>query len=154
MESYRKKLKFQNLFYLIGTLIALALIVLVNVYLPRAGYVLPSAEARWRGFWNGFISGVSSAFVMLALLGLVKNLQALRDSEKLRAMYIKEHDERTMEIWKRSAANAYWFQTMGILLAAVVAGYFSPIAFLCIAGCLIYMCVVRLILKVYYSKKL
>lgn len=154
MESYRKKLKFQNLFYLIGTLIALALIVLVNVYLPRAGYVLPSAEARWRGFWNGFISGVSSAFVMLALLGLVKNLQALRDNEKLRAMYIKEHDERTMEIWKRSAANAYWFQTMGILLAAVVAGYFSPIAFLCIAGCLIYMCVVRLILKVYYSKKL
>lgn len=154
MESYRKKLKLQNLFYLIGALIALGLIVLVNVYLPQAGYVLPGAEARWRSFWNGFISGVSTAFVMLALLGLAKNRQALRNDEKLRAMYIKEHDERIMEIWKQSAANSYWFNTMGMLLAAVVAGYFSPIAFLCIVGCLIYTCIVRLILKVYYRKKL
>lgn len=154
MEAYRKKLKIHNLFYLLGAIIALALIVLVNVYLPRVGYVLPSADARWRGFWNGFISGVSGAFVILALLGLVQNIRALRDEAKLRAMYIKEHDERTLEIWKRSAASSYWFESMGMLLAAVVAGYFSPIAFLCIAGCLIYMCVVRLILKLYYAKKL
>lgn len=154
MESYRRKLKIQNIFSLAGMVIALALIVLVNVYLPRAGYVLPSADARWRGFWNGFISGVSSAFILLTLMGLVKNIQALRDEKKLRAMYIKEHDERTREIWYRSAANAYWFEAMGMLLAAVVAGYFSPIAFLCIAGCLIYICVIRLVLKAYYSKKL
>ncbi len=154
METYRNKLKIQNLFNVFGILIALALIIFVNVYLPQAGYVLPSSEARWRGFWNGFISGVSSAFVMLALLGLVQNIRALHNEEKLRAMYIKEHDERTLEIWKRSGANAYWFDTMGMLLAAVVAGYFSPVAFLCILGCLLYMCLIRLALKVYYGKKL
>lgn len=154
MESYRKKLKIENIFSLIGIVIALALTLMVNVYLPRAGYVLPNTEARWRGFWYSFLSGVSCAFIMLSLMGLVKNIRALRDEKKLRAMYIKAHDERTLEIWKQSAVNSYWFYTMGLLLAAVVAGYFSHIAFFCILGCLVYFCLLRMILKLYYTKKL
>lgn len=150
MERYKKQLKIETIFSLIVCAVAAALVVLSATQI-----IQPLAEGTiWQDFWNGFISGVSAAVAALSLLGIIKNIRALRDEKKLRARYIKAHDERTLEIWKQSAANSYWFYTMGLLLAAVVAGYFSHIAFFCILGCLLYFCLLRLILKVYYTKKL
>ena len=150
METYRKHLKIQNLCSLIGIAVALALVIL-----SATGYIHPAVEGdRWRGFWNGFISGVTSAFILLSVIGIVKNLRAMRDETALKAQYVKEHDERTQQIWNLAGANAYWFNAIGLLLAAVVAGYFSAVAFICIVGCLLYMCLIRLSLKLYYSKKI
>lgn len=59
-----------------------------------------------------------------------------------------------MQIWYRSGANAYWYDTIGLLVAAVIVGYFVPVASVAMVGCLPYICIVRVILKVYYSQKL
>ena len=43
---------------------------------------------------------------------------------------------------------------MGLLLGVLAGGYFSPaVSFVCL-GCLLYICLVRLGLKLYYNKKL
>ena len=154
METYRNKLKIQNIFSLIGILVLALLIAIVHFYLPQKGYVLPSTEAHGNSFWRGFIDGVSAGFAVLLLLGVVRNLLAMGNEQKLRAQYIKAHDERTQRIWELSGASSYWFVTMGLLLAAIVAGYFNPLITIVIVCCIFYICIVRLILKIYYGKKL
>ena len=150
MESYRNKLKIQNIFSLIGLLVTISLLVLSAMQLIHPVV----ASDRWAAFWNGFISGITGAVAVCLLFGIARNLLAMRDEQKLRAQYIKSHDERTQRIWELSGASSYWFVTMGLLLAAIVAGYFNPLITIVIVCCIFYICIVRLILKVYYGKKL
>lgn len=150
MENYRKKLKIQNIFFLIGIVAAIVLMVISALQMIHPA--VPSD--RWASFWNGFIGGVTGAFAAVSLYGIVRNLRAMRNEKKLQRLYIKEHDERTQQIFQLSSANAYWFDTMGLLLAAIVAGYFQPIITIVIVCCIFYICVVRKILMIYYTKKL
>ena len=150
MESYRNKLKIQNIFSLIGLLVTITLLVLSAMQI-----IHPVVESdRWAAFWNGFISGVTGAVAACLLFGIARNLLAMGNEQKLRAQYIKAHDERTQHIWELSGASSYWFVTMGLLLAAIVAGYFNPLITIVIVCCIFYICIVRLILKIYYGKKL
>lgn len=150
METYRNKLKIQNIFSLIGLLVTITLLVLSAMQI-----IHPVVESnRWAAFWNGFISGVTGAVAACLLFGIARNLLAMRDEKKLRTQYIKAHDERTQRIWELSGASSYWFVTMGLLLAAIVAGYFDPLITIVIVCCIFYICIVRLILKIYYGKKL
>lgn len=150
MESYRNKLKIQNIFSLIGLLVTITLLVLSAMQI-----IHPVVESdRWAAFWNGFISGVTGAVAACLLFGIARNLLAMGNEQKLRAQYIKAHDERTQRIWELSGASSYWFVTMGLLLAAIVAGYFNPLITIVIVCCIFYICIVRLILKIYYGKKL
>ena len=149
MESYRNKLKIQNIFSLIGLLVTITLLVLSAMQI-----IHPVVESdRWAAFWSGFISGVTGAVAACLLFGIARNLLAMGNEQKLRAQYIKAHDERTQRIWELSGASSYWFVTMGLLLAAIVAGYFNPLITIVIVCCIFYICIVRLILKVYYGKK-
>ncbi len=150
MEAYRKKLRIQNGFSLLGILLLAVLVILslTEVIRPIGG------GSRWIDFWNGFIGGGTAAFAAILLLNIILNLRAMRSPEALKKQYIKTHDERRMQIWYQSGANAYWFDTIGLLLAAIVVGYFLPTASICIVACLLYICVVRVVLKVYYSKKI
>ena len=150
MESYRNKLKIQNIFSLIGLLVTITLLVLSAMQI-----IHPVVESdRWAAFWSGFISGVTGAVAACLLFGIARNLLAMGNEQKLRAQYIKAHDERTQRIWELSGASSYWFVTMGLLLAAIVAGYFNPLITIVIVCCIFYICIVRLILKIYYGKKL
>ena len=65
------------------------------------------------------------AFTVILIYGFVKNLRALRDEAKLKKLYTKEHDERTIQIVYLAQSNAYRLSIMGLLIAAVIAGYFS-----------------------------
>ena len=149
METYRKKLKVQTVFRVIGLVVS---IVLLTLSATQTIHPIVSGQ-RWAAFWNGFIGGVTGAFAACLLFGIVQDLRAIRSEKALRAQYIKEHDERKQRIWELSAANAYWFDTLGLLLAAIVAGYFNPIITIVIVCCIFYICIVPLILKVYYTRK-
>lgn len=154
MEQYRKKLKIQTICSAVGILLLAALLLFVYVYMPRAGRVLADKRlATWPNFWNSFLGGVTAGSAGLLLVNIFLNLRAMKNPAALKKQYIKEHDERKNQIWLQSGANAYWFVALGLLLAAIVAGYFSPMAFACILGSLLYTCLVRIVLKIYYSKK-
>lgn len=150
MENYRKKLVLQNIVSAIGALLLIALVILsLNEVITPVG-----GDSRWIDFWNGFIGGGSAAFAGILVLNIILNLRAIRNADRLKKQYIKTHDERSMQIWLRSGANAYWFDTVGLLLAGIIVGYFSPIGSICIIGSLLYICIIRVVLKIYYAKKI
>ncbi len=150
MKNYRKKLVLQNIISAIGTLLLIVLVILslTEVITPIGG------DSRWIGFWNGFIGGITAAFAAVLVLNIVLKLRAMRNEDTLKKQYIKTHDERTMQIWLRSCANAYWFDVIGLLLAGVIAGYFNPIGSICIIASMLYICIIRVILKLYYAQKI
>lgn len=155
MESYRKKLKIQNAACSIGIFVLILLNTAVRFYAPLSGIVLPEDHTgNFYDFYEGFIGGVSAGFGLLLVLNIFLNTRAMRDDARLKAQYIKAHDERKQQIWLLSGANSYWFDVMGLLLAAIVAGRFSLIAFMCLLGSLLYICIVRVIFKLYYCKKI
>lgn len=146
LEQYKKVLRLQNGLFGAGALAMLALMVLgaLRVVTPAGG------DWTWGGTWNGFVSGCTASLAVLMAAGILRNVRALRDEERLRKLYIKTHDERTREVFHRAGSLSYWFDAFGMLIATVVAGYFSPIAALACLGCTLYVCLVRLALKLYY----
>lgn len=150
LEQYKKSLKVQNGLYMAAAVVVAALLVLslMQVITPAV------PDTRWASAWNGFLGGLSLAVLGFMAVGLMVNLRALRDEKRLKKLYIREHDERAQAISHYAGHMSYWFETMGLLLGILVGGYVNPtVSFVCL-GCLLYICLVRLGLKGYYSKKL
>ncbi|MDD4797717.1 MAG: hypothetical protein PHO66_08120 [Eubacteriales bacterium] len=150
LERYRKTIQLQTVLFAAAAVIVMALIALSLTQMIRPAY----ANERWASAWNGFICGVSLSAVGIMALGIVLNARALRSQPYLKKQYIREHDERSMEICHRSGHTSYWFDALGLLLGAIIGGYFNPVVALSCLGCLLYICLVRAAPKLYYHKKL
>ena len=154
MEKYKEKLKLQNLF-LAAACVILALFCVLG-FAAEAGLVslTPVAgDSHWQSQWRGFVSGASMGVLALMLFGLVRNLLALKDEKKLKKLYIKENDERTIQVWTCArAAGCQAFLLLG-LVAAIVAGYFSVTVSLSILACVLSAAVLSLCFKLYYYNK-
>lgn len=150
MEQYKKNLKTQNIISAIVALVTIAVMTL-----GFSGILTPTyADEHWAGFWNGLYSGMAMGICALSIVGIVINCMALRNEKRLKKQYIKENDERTQAIWAKSGGQSYWFIAGGMMLAVVISGYFNPVVCITILGCLVYFCLVRVALKIYYSKKI
>ena len=128
MESYREKLKLQNVVFAIGC-VALALFSVLG-FLGEAGVVklAPSVgDGHWQSRWRGFISGASFGILVLLLTGLIRNLRALKDEKKLKKLYIKESDERQAQIVAKALCEAMRATLILGLAAVIVAGYFRDV---------------------------
>lgn len=155
MEDYREKLKIQNItFGVCGLVLGLFSVCamlgeaeILPFFAPLAG------SSRWQSLWRGFVSGVSFALLAFMLFGLARNVRALRSEKELKKLYVKEHDERTIQIWTSSRAAA--FQTILIfgLVAVVISGYFSMTVSLTILACIWFASLTGFAFKFYYSKK-
>ena len=78
----------------------------------------------------------------------------MKNDKKLKELYVKEHDERTIRI-QTLAGN----MTMKCLLwmglvASIIAGYFSITVSITILACIFVISTVNLILIAYYCKKM
>lgn len=150
MEQYKKNLKTQNIISA-----AIALVCIAVIALGASGIIRPAYQnEHWAGFWNGLYSGMAMGFCAFAILGIVMNTIALHNEKKLKKQYVKENDERAQAIWAKSGGQSYWFIAGGMLIAIIVSGYFNPLVSLTCLGCLLYFCLVRVALKIYYSKKI
>lgn len=156
MKNFREKLKLDN----IVTCIACAVLLLFSV-LSIAGeagllpFFTPAAgDSHWQSQWRGFILGASTGVLALMIFGLIRNLRAMKDEEKLRKLYIKCHDERTIQV--QTSAQAAALRTAMILgvVAIVVAGYFSVTVSITILACVLFTSLVTVGFKLYYHKKL
>lgn len=156
MEQYKNNLKVQNVISGVIALAAAAVVALGFSGVVDSHFILtPSYQnEHWAGFWNGLYSGMAFWICLLSIICIVRNCLALRSEKKLKKMYVKENDERTHAIWAKSGGQSYWFVAGGMMTAIVVSGYFNPVVCLTILGCLLYFCLVRLGLKLYYSKKI
>lgn len=154
MTNYREKLKLQNIVLAIACVI-LAVFCALG-FAAEAGLVelTPVAgDSHWQSRWRGFVSGASMGVLVLLLFGLIRNLLAMKDEKKLKKLYIKENDERTLQLWTAArAAGCQAFLLLG-LVAAIAAGYFSVTVSLSILACVLSTAVICLCFKLYYFHK-
>ena len=154
MEQYKEPLKIQNTI-IITCILVLAVFTFLGIA-AEAGWVelTPVAgDSHWQSRWRGFISGASCGILVLMVYKLVRNMQALKDEKELKKLYIKEHDERTIQIWKEARnSGMVTFLLLG-LVAAIVAGYFSIPISLAIVTCVVCCSLICVGFVFYYSKK-
>ena len=154
MENYREKLKKQNI--LLSVCIAILAVFSVLGFAAEAGLIAltPTAgDSHWQSRWRGFITGASVGVATYMGISLVKTLRAMKDEKKLRALYVKDHDERTQAIYTSARAAAMQLSTGLGLVAAMIAGYFSIPVSLSILGCTCFLAFSGVAFKFYYSKK-
>lgn len=154
MEQYREKLRISIIITAIAC-IALAAFTLLG-FAAEAGWVslTPiSGDSHWHSRWRGFISGASFGILALMIFGLIRNIRALMDEKKLKKLYVKEHDERQIQIYTAArAAATQTFLLVGIV-AGIIAGYFSMSVGITIIACVFIHSLIAMGFKIYYSKK-
>lgn len=154
MENFRDKLKIQNL-----TIAVCALILTVFSFLSAAGeagilpFFEPKGDSHWQSMWRGFICGAAVGLLILMIVGLVRNILALSDEKKLKELYVREHDERTIQVWTYARAAALQTFLLLGLVAVVVSGYFSMTVSITIMACIFCASIMGLLFKIYYNIK-
>ena len=156
MEQYKEKLKITNIFLIICcAVLAIFAVLAIGSELGWFSILLPATgDSHWASGWHGYIFGASIG-IFSAMLGfLIRNSRAMKNDKKLKELYVKEHDERTIRI-QTLAGN----MTMKCLLwmglvASIIAGYFSITVSITILACIFVSSAVNLILIAYYCKKM
>ena len=155
MENFREKLKIQNLIIGICCCILAVFGFLFAAcefgWIPNFGPV--AGDSHWQSIWRGFITGVSLGLLLLLLISLPRNIRALRSDKALKKLYIKEHDERFIQVWTSARAAAMQTFLLLGLVGAIVAGYFSVVVSLTILACVLSSSLISLGFKIYYNKK-
>jgi len=156
MEQYKEKLRITNLFLCIGCLVlALFAVLAIGSELGWFHILKPIAgDSHWQSAWFGFVTGASCGVFALMLVGLIRNRRALKDEKKLKKLYVKEHDERTIQIQILARNTAMQLLLLIGLVATVIAGYFSITVSLTILACIFAASITSLLLVGYYHKKL
>ena len=156
MNEFRDKLKIQNL-----TIGICCIILTAFSFLAAAGeaglidFMQPAVEnTRWQSMWRGFITGASSNFLIVMIVFLVRNIIVLRDEQKLKKLYVKETDEREIQIWTSARATSMRIFLMGGLVAGIVAGYFNIVVSITIISCGFIHSIIGFLCMLYYRIKL
>ncbi len=150
MENYRTKLKHQNVIFALS---AVALI--VTQVLAYARVITPNAgNSHWSDGWNGFIAGAAFAVMAFMLFGLIKNLIALKSPEKLKKQYVKENDERKIQITEKGQAQGSSAFLLSMPAAIIISGYFNIVVCITCVVVTFALSIFMIIGKVYYNKKI
>lgn len=156
MEQYRENLKIQNKFLGAACLVlAMFMIFAVGSELGWFDILKPIAgDGHWQSAWYGFVTGASCGIFALLLFTVIRNRRALKDDSKLKKLYVKERDERAIQIRTLARNTAMQILLMAGLVAVVIAGYFSITVSLTILACIFASSITCLLLVGYYNKKM
>ncbi len=145
LAVYREKLK-KRLKWAIAYNFLVVLVIVFNRYLDNR-FMIPDMSL---GFTSGFVVGIQT----LVIFGMFKINSAIQDDAKLKALYIKENDERTRAIQEKIGGVGINLIIAGLGLATVITCYIDMTIFLTILSVLFFAVMVKGALKVYYRKVL
>ena len=154
METYREKLKAQNVIIMVCITILVAFSAL-NIA-AECGIVPfgPSVgDSHWQARWRGFCTGASFGILVLLVYGLIANLHALKNDKHLKKLFIKENDERTQKICTAARSSGTQVFLIFGLIAIIIAGYFSVTVSITIMACVLSLSLICVFLKLYYGRK-
>lgn len=150
MENYRTIIKRRIVIYSVCIVCSLVFVVCAALW----GYSLSQgSDQHASDFTNGFPVGVFSAFIAIMLMTILRYRKALRDEAALKALYVREHDERERMISVKIGGAGYNIVFGTVLLGAITAGFFDTAIGLTLMGVTLLMALVKLSLKIYYYKK-
>lgn len=154
MEQYKEKLKLENRIIIV---IAVILAIFTAVSIAGEAGLIPfspaAGDSHWQSRWRGFVCGASVGILGLLIFGLVRNVRALKDGKKLRSLYIKEHDERDIQIWTAARASSMQVFLLAGLAAGTIIGYFNVTVSVTVLVCVTAQALLGFAFKVYYSRK-
>lgn len=132
-------------------LIVLGIFVLNGVlFFLDTQYSLVSSQAA-KGL--GFLMGMFLGLTLLALFLIYEYTKALKNDQRLKKLYIDEHDERKALI-KAKMAQAVLVSSIVLMLIAIsVSIYFEPIVTITLICVLYAFILITLVFKIYYSRK-
>lgn len=148
MNQFKESL--QRRLYALATY-ALGLIVLMGFGLVRP---LAAQSENALAFMAGVNAGLLAVALAVTFQSGVKYVRALKDAEKLKALYIFEKDERRLYIQSQEGGTAIQLVLMGLTTAMIVAEFFNQTVFFTLLGAVLFAAAVKAALKIYYTKKL
>ena len=114
MSEYRNIIKRRMVVLIVCAACALVFIGSAGVY----GYLRSiGSEEHMRDFSTGMYSGLFFAMAAVMIVRVVRMWKVLKDEAKLKAMYVREHDERFLMIQSKTGGWALQF-VMGVVLFA------------------------------------
>ncbi len=143
MESFRKTLK--KRLALAGIYNGMVVLFVILGYILGKRFELSDIAV---GFASGFFVGIQ--IVMISYMR--KYQAALKDDEKLKALYISENDERSKFIESKIGGTGISIVLGGMALGAIVAAFFSQTVFLTLLSVLLFSLLVIITLKFHYNR--
>lgn len=104
-------------------------------------------------FISGFSLGVCVGIEFVVIFYMGKYISALRNEEKLKKLYILENDERIKMIQAKASSSGMAVAIAGLMLGALVAGYFNETVFFTLVAAALFVTFSFLFIKAYYCKK-
>jgi branched-subunit amino acid permease len=145
MEKYKRKLKTRILFMSLAIILAVILLIFNSMKMVEAGDEEPFSS----GFIDGFQSGLLAALVGIFCVFIINYLIVMKDERKLRLLYNRENDERRKQIKLKSGGNVVLINSIIIIFAGIIAGYFNEIVFFSLIGCALFQLLMSTVIKVY-----
>lgn len=101
--------------------------------------ILPGLMVATEGWWaalltpdeavHGFTEGLAVGFALVALAMVYRYGRIIKDDKALKRQYCWEHDERKQAAAARAGLPMLLITSCLMLLAAIVAGYYSRVIF-------------------------
>lgn len=128
------------------------------IYLLIAALILSIAyfifsRQQLNAISKGFITGLYFSLLGLSLIFIVKTALSLRSKEALKTHFIKESDERKILILQKTSRTSMVIYAVSLGIATCVAFFISNLVFYTLFGVILYMAVVKVVLKLFYTYK-
>ena len=145
MENYKNVVKTRITLLTIPVLIAVSL----GIY-----SVFFASEATKESYMFGFQCGFSIALGISAIVFIIHQKKILNDEMKLKLQYNKENDERLKAIRAKAGMPLLFITSVGMIVAGVIAGYFSLVIFSALIIAATIQMLIGAIIKLVYTRKL
>ena len=142
MEKFRKQIKIKLVMYIVFAVLMTAVYIAVS-------FIYPDSDTFSAGYGSGFCSG----FTLVSVVFAVRYAIVLKDSEKLKKLYVLETDVRLRIIREKTASGSFVITVFILGFATVIATFFSDTVVCVLAAVIGVMAAVKLSLKFYYDRK-
>lgn len=148
LEKMRKELRKRA--KTAGALACLGAVLLAAV----AAQIIPTQyeDERAASFLMGFQTGLLLVLVILAVIRVFTYLRAAGDDTRLIRLYNRENDERVKYIDQMAGKTCMNLSMIILVIAAVIAGYFSIEACAALCGAAIVVGLVKKFVRLYYAR--
>jgi len=110
-------------------------------------------ETFSEGMMAGFRNGLLVAMIFLFTVYIIRYRNVMNDDKQLRLAYNKENDERRQKIKLKAGGNLIIINSVILLFAGIVGGYFNVVIFYSVIGCAVFQLLVSAVIKLYLLKK-
>jgi hypothetical protein len=149
MEKYKKLLKKKLI--LMATFNGLAVVFIVLT--GSMGNITSGVNENIADLIHGVQVGSFIGLQIIMFTYITKYINALRNEDKLKKLFIKEHDERTKLIKDKIGGVGFNFCLGVIAATTIMSGFLNQMVFVTLLSVLIFMSAVKGFLKIYYKNK-